>query len=631
MSQKPHDIYFISISLWECILIGNNQPLNPLLYHSICRTVLHTIVCSIKSLQCLFSNLTLSIPLSYRFHVGKPSGSVTSGNIISSSSSTSSHITSTQSSHDLKILEKTLCLPTIHVITGIPLSSNLFLTFLVHRLVIPQWCSPLKTMIMKYDGKNGDVRDINEKMKELMNSIAGRGVDDAATYLLAALASRPGDGRRRTLEELISALRIECKLDTTNRLESAIKTAKIIQQLITPPGDWAAREMFHVPSRDLLQAFAQLNTHKLLDGAICSISMDQPLALEATVKICEPLETIIRKGIPLVKYPKSSVEKCHTAAASSKSASGIKGMEEKDSLLSSQAKSSIDADSTKDMLGELDLPLSSLETTTNATGCTLVDSSGSPLRERGDTMDSQSSNESVSASRGVGVSVELEHFTEDPSQMMIGSDQHLTNGNSSDEHDSDEDGDGDEDDDEDDEDDDDDCDEDDEEEMDDEDDDDDDEDDEHGDDRDGIRFDGGVTSGGGRASFDFNVDGMAVTARLSPTGNMDDDDDDDDHHHDDDGDDDDDDEGADRNFIDLADFDEDEDENDMDEDEDEEGDDQLDMTGGDDEFVDLEEDDDDEEVDGDIISAGGGVGDIEDPEGMSALFTEEWILILLDE
>ena len=67
-------------------------------------------------------------------------------------------------------------------------------------------------------------------------------------------------------------------------------------------------------------------------------------------------------------------------------------------------------------------------------------------------------------------------------------------------------------------------------------------------------------------------------------------------------------------------FDEDEDgdENDMDEDEDEEGDDQMDMTGGDDEFADLEEDDDDEEVDADIISAGGGVGDIEDPEGMPA-------------
>ena len=569
----------------------------------------------------------LAFSLFCRYHVGKPIGSVTGGNIISSTSSTSSHGTSSQNTHNLKILEKTLCLPTVHVITGIPLLSNLFLTFLVHRLVIPSWVHPFKSNTIKCDGKNDEIININEKGKELVRSIAGRGVDDAATYLLAALASRPGDGRRRTLEELISALRLDCRLDSTNRLESVIKTAKIIQQLITPPADWAAREMFHVPSRDLLQAFAQLNTHKLLDGAICSISMDQPLALEATVKICEPLETIIRKGIPLVKYPKLPIDKCSTAAASSTNVSAAKGGEEKETLLSPQVKSSIDVDATKDMLGEHDLSLSTLDTAANAIDCSLDDNIGSPLRERGDTMDSQSSNESASATRGIGASVELEHLTEDPSQMMVGSDQHLTNGNSSDEHDSDEDGDGDEDDeddDEDDEDDDDDCED---EEMDDEDDDDDD--DEDGDDRDGIRFDGGVNSGGGRASFDFNVDGMAVSARLSPTGNMDDDDDDDHHdddddddHHDDD--DDDDDVGADRNFIDLAGFDEDEDgdENDMDmdmdEDEDEEGDDQLDMTGGDDEFADLEEDDDDEEVDADIISAGGGVGDIEDPEGMPA-------------
>ena len=91
-----------------------------------------------------------------------------------------------------------------------------------------------------------------------MRSIAGRGVDDAATYLLAALASRPGDGRRRTLEELISALRLDCRLDSTNRLESVIKTAKIIQQLITPPADWAAREMFHVPSSDTSNRFAYM-------------------------------------------------------------------------------------------------------------------------------------------------------------------------------------------------------------------------------------------------------------------------------------------------------------------------------------------------------------------------------------
>lgn len=449
--------------------------------------------------------------------------------------------------------------------------------------------------------------DKDAKVRELVRGIAGGGVDDAATYLLAALASRPGDGRRRTLEELISALRTDCKLDTTSRLNAAIKTAKTIQQLITPPTDWAARETFHVPSRDLLQAFAQLNTHKLLDTAICAISMDQPLALEATVRICEPLETIIRKGIPLVKYPKSPTEKYHAALSIVENAGCDKVDVDADSLLSSQLKSPTSADAIKSVRSELDVPSTNEETAANVTSCPLEEGPTSPPRERGDTIDSQSSQDSIHASRGAGAAVELEHLTEDPHHMMIGADQHLTNGNSSDEHDSDEDGDEDEDEDEDeddDEDDDDDCDEDDEEEMDDE---DDDEDDEDGDERVGIRFEGGVDEGGGRASFDFNVDGMSVSARMSPSGRGDDDDDDDDVHGDDpdhlDIDDDDDDDGEMDGMFELG-----------EDDVDEEGDEQLDMTGEDDEFVDLEEDDD-EEVDADIISAGGGAGDIEDAEG----------------
>lgn len=67
--------------------------------------------------------------------------------------------------------------------------------------------------------------------------------------------------------------------------------------------------------------------------------------------------------------------------------------------------------------------------------------------------------------------------------------------------------------------------------------------------RDGIRFEGGVDQGGGRASFNFNIEGMSVSARLSPTGRDDDDEEEDDEDEeeqrmrDEDGDEDDDDDG----------------------------------------------------------------------------------------
>lgn len=104
--------------------------------------------------------------------------------------------------------------------------------------------------------------------------------------------------------------------------------------------------------------------------------------------------------------------------------------------------------------------------------------------------------------------------------MMVGSSQHLTNGNSSDEHDSDDEDEDDEDDDDDedgDDDEDDDEDDDDLEELDEDDDDEDDDEDGEGRERDRLHFVDGVDHGNGRAAFNFNVDGMTVSARMSPT------------------------------------------------------------------------------------------------------------------
>lgn len=148
-----------------------------------------------------------------------------------------------------KTLEKIVCLPINHSLTGQALPSKLFLTFLVHRLILP--VAPVSDTNTDKDKAPLDKTVTPEmKMKEVTRSIVGNNVDDAATYLLAALASRPGDGRRRTIDELIACLRLDNNtLDSTQRLTSAMKTAKVIQQLITPPVDWAARDTFLVPSR----------------------------------------------------------------------------------------------------------------------------------------------------------------------------------------------------------------------------------------------------------------------------------------------------------------------------------------------------------------------------------------------
>ena len=468
-------------------------------------------------------------------------------------------------------------------------------------------------------------------LREMIKSISGLCVDDAATYLLAALASRPGDGRRRTLEELISALRATCKLVNTQQLNAVTKAARTVQLLIVPPLDWASRDTFFVPSRDLLQAFAQLNAHKVLDAAICAVSVEHPLALEAVVKMSEPLETIMRKGIPLVKSSKGLTDAPAVALSEGILEGHIQGKsgDINSALHITESKPPSSLDTPKTALRKAREIILSSATSSDAASAGTSNGSrdgllpGTSLRERGDTMDSQSSHDSSSAQRGVGAGVELEHLTEDPHHLMITADQHMTHGNSSDEPDSDEDGDDDEDD----------EDEDDEEEVDDEDlvesDEEDEDDDEDNDERDGIHFEGGINQGGGRASFNFNMDGVSVSAHLSPTGRRhgdDDDDEEDDEDEDDEGEedherddimgeededgeedmhnDDDDEEGMDAMFE-MA----------EDEDEDEDGDEILDVTGEDDEFHDLEEDDEGTVEDAEAMAGARGAADMEDPEG----------------
>jgi hypothetical protein len=204
--------------------------------------------------------------------------------------------------------------------------------------------------------------------------------------------------------------------------------AKMMQQLINPPTDWAARETFLVPARDLLQVFAQLNTHKLLEKAICNINMEHSLALEAAVKLAEPLETIVRKGIPLVKPPKEGPKPPPlvtaatdntatplTGTSSSTAANDPINPDVKPSLTIPKATRVRTPKGTNSTSGVDTVPpvgTISPGTSFEPDGVAPEGEVGSPLRERGDTMDSQSSQGSVSGLRG-DRDLQLEHLGEE--------------------------------------------------------------------------------------------------------------------------------------------------------------------------------------------------------------------------
>ena len=87
-------------------------------------------------------------------------------------------------------------------------------------------------------------------------------------------------------------------LNSYNQLRSAISFAESIQHLLLPPPKWTKRDIFVVPTKDMLLSLTRLKAHTTISRLICFINMKKPLANEAILALSLPLDTFIRKGIP---------------------------------------------------------------------------------------------------------------------------------------------------------------------------------------------------------------------------------------------------------------------------------------------------------------------------------------------
>lgn len=185
---------------------------------------------------------------------------------------------------------------TKHAISGSFISSPRLLTFLLHNLIA--YDTELDECRRRLTGP--DAADTWNKVVEDLKSLAGSNVEDAAAYFLAALIARPGDGRRRALEELLHVLRGGERLDTSRRIKATLAIAKTLTSLVVPPISWISREIFTVPVKENIILLANLGTHKVLAEALCRLDNEQNMAKEATQHISICVEMIIRKGIPLL-------------------------------------------------------------------------------------------------------------------------------------------------------------------------------------------------------------------------------------------------------------------------------------------------------------------------------------------
>ncbi len=194
-----------------------------------------------------------------------------------------------ENDHDIVNSIIPCALPIKHALSGTQMSSDSFLTFLVHSLMLSEVVPESK------------VKSDNDHRVKKIKHIAGSTIKDSAIYLFSALVNKQGDGRRRALEELLLVFRSNSALDTPSHLNVCLSAAVTITSLLNPPKIWYDRDIFEVQSKDILQMLTTLRAHTYMSYAICTMKSDlHSLSNKAAIEMAVPLEIIIRKGLPLV-------------------------------------------------------------------------------------------------------------------------------------------------------------------------------------------------------------------------------------------------------------------------------------------------------------------------------------------
>jgi hypothetical protein len=186
--------------------------------------------------------------------------------------------------------------PIKHVISGQSLG-GLFVTFVVHALLLPaklvSWDeSSLEGLSAEAATKQREARDAK------LAALTGSSLRNACSYFLAALASRPGEGRKRVLNEVLNGGNAGAQtISRTAQLRSLVAVAEALQYLMQPPSEWTSRDAFILPVKDIMSTLAKLNAHGKLAASICAVDMAHPLALETVMVLTVPLDAMIKKGL----------------------------------------------------------------------------------------------------------------------------------------------------------------------------------------------------------------------------------------------------------------------------------------------------------------------------------------------
>jgi hypothetical protein len=194
--------------------------------------------------------------------------------------------------------------PIKHILSG-QIVGNQFITFVIHYLLLPgrlqtaEKRSTTSEMLLAINKLSGEPVAGSTTLQSSQQTSGN--LHDACCYFIASLSSRPGEGRKRVLNDLLNAANKGIgnidSISATKQIRAIIRLGESLQYLLNPPPRWALRDAFVLPAKDILISFAKLKAHTRLSAVVCLIDLKHPLSLEASIALSIPIDTIIRKGI----------------------------------------------------------------------------------------------------------------------------------------------------------------------------------------------------------------------------------------------------------------------------------------------------------------------------------------------
>lgn len=122
--------------------------------------------------------------------------------------------------------------------------------------------------------------------------IIGETIQDSSCYLLAAIMSRPGEGRMG----LITMIgRIFESFESATDFTALPKLTELIVMLLNPPTKWAQRELFILPARDISTALISCDIHLKLIKLFGAIKLSDVAREKALSALSCPIEVLLKK------------------------------------------------------------------------------------------------------------------------------------------------------------------------------------------------------------------------------------------------------------------------------------------------------------------------------------------------